>query len=191
MTGSEVVRVRSHGTSISYTPYAKGNGLRLGHGARSPRVYGELARLLVDGLLADRPDLANYPEALARWATSEAQALLMRRHTEQVGLIDPETSEPREGIARHLRQFEKDAAKYAEALGLDPISDARLHKERANAMTESLSLEALMEKGRAMRAAREAAGVIDEPDDLAGEVLARVRATARQAEIQADLEHLL
>ena len=177
--------------AILRTPFTTGNGVALGHGARSPRVYGELARLLMDGLLADRPDLANYPEALARYAQAEAQALLMRRHADRVGLIDPETNEPREGIARHLRQFEKDAAKYGEVLGLDPISDARLHKERTNAMTESLSLEALMEKGRAMRAAREAAGVLDEPDDIAGEVLASVRETAREAEIRADLEHLL
>lgn len=45
--------------------------------------------------MADRPDLAGYPEAVAAWATSEAQAALLRRHLSEVGTINPETSGPR------------------------------------------------------------------------------------------------
>lgn len=191
-----VVPVRSHGpsqwgASIAYTPFPPGNGVALGHGARSPRVYGELARLLAAGLVEDRPDLAPYPEAVAAWATAEAQCALLRRHLEEVGTIDPETNEPRTGPLKWLAAMEKRAAEARKPLGLDPLSEAALMKERAAAASGVVDLNALAERGRAVRAAREEAGdPIDHPD-LAGQVLAAVKADARQREIQADLEHLL
>jgi len=43
---------------------------------------------LTVGLLADRPDLAQFPEAVAAWATAEAQAALLRRHLAEVGTVD-------------------------------------------------------------------------------------------------------
>lgn len=58
-------------------PFPEGNAVQLGHGARSPRVYGTLAEQFTAGLLEARPDLAAYPEAVAGWATAEAQATLL------------------------------------------------------------------------------------------------------------------
>lgn len=75
-------------------PFAPGNLAMLTHGASTPRVYGPLAEELAAGLTEDRPDLAAYPEALAAWATAEAQAALLRRHLSEVGTIDPGTDKP-------------------------------------------------------------------------------------------------
>lgn len=176
-----------------YTPFPVGHGKALTIGARSPRVYGEVARLLTAGLLDDRPDLENYPEAVAAWAQAEAQAALMRRHLEEVGTLDPESGEPRKGALHWLDVFEKRAHKAREPLGLDPLSDAKLVKTRAEAASGVVDLNDLAERGRAARAAREDAGLPDPTDhpDVAGTVLAAVQADARQRELQAELEHLL
>lgn len=60
----------------SRPPFTSGNLARATSGARSPRVYGDLAQRLAAGLTEDRPDLGHYPEAVAAWATAEAQAAL-------------------------------------------------------------------------------------------------------------------
>lgn len=117
-------------TSVPQTP-----AVTLGHGVRSPLVYGALAELLTVGLLNKRPDLAAYPEAVAGWATAEAQATLVMRHLEQVGTFHPETGEPRGSTLNWLRNFERLAAKHRQTLGLDPRSEAELTRERAAAMT--------------------------------------------------------
>jgi len=161
-------------------PFQPGNMARLSHGARTPRVYGELAKHFAAGLLEERPDLAAYPEAVARWATAEAQATLMRRHFEDVGTIDPETGEPRSSL-HWLRTFEKLAKEMAEPLGLDPVSEARLAKERAAAATLSHDLDGLMARGRAIREARENAALPD-AEDVVGQVLAAARQKAEQPE---------
>lgn len=160
-------------------PFPQGNTLSTTHGARAPRVYGALAEALAAGLAEDRPDLAVYPEAVAAWATAEAQAALLRRHLDQVGTIDPDTGEPRPGALNWLRSFEKLAADHRATLGLDPRSEAALARERAAAVTLAVDLTALAERGRAVLAAREAAG-IPAPPDLAGEVLAEVQAEGRE-----------
>lgn len=158
-------------------PFPPGNTVRLTHGSRSPRVYGALAELLAAGLVDDRPDLAAYPEAVAAWATAEAQAALMRRHVAEAGTFDPETGEPRARALEWLRSFERLAAEHRATLGLDPRSEASLARERAAAASLAVDLGALAEHGRAVLAAREAAG-LPAPPDLAGEVLAGVRAAA-------------
>jgi hypothetical protein len=161
-------------------PFPPGNALHLSHGARAPRVYGALAESLAAGLTEDRPDLAAYPEAVAAWATAEAQAALLRRHLADVGTIDPGTGEPRPGTLTWLRTFEKAAAEHRATLGLDPRSEAALTRERAAAVTLAVDLTALAERGRAVLAARESAG-IPAPPDLAGKVLAEVQAEGRAA----------
>ena len=162
-------------------PFPPGNLVGLSHGARTPRVYGPLAELLAAGLIADRPDLTAYPEAVAAWATAEAQTALLRRHLAEVGTIDPETGEPRPSPLTWLRSFEKLAAEHRATLGLDPLSEARLSRERATAVTLAVDLDALAERGRAVLSARELAG-LPAPPDLAGEVLAVVRASAPRPE---------
>lgn len=148
-------------------PFTAGNLASSTHGARSPRVYGDLAQRLAAGLLEDRPDLDAYPEAVAAWATAEAQAALMRRHLAEVGPIDPTTREPRAASLSWLRSIERLAAETRKPLGLDPLSEAALSRERAAASVLAVDLDALAERGRAALAARGTT-----PPDLAGEVLA-------------------
>ena len=151
----------------SRPPFTSGNLARATSGARSPRVYGDLAQRLAAGLTEDRPDLGEYPEAVAAWATAEAQAALMRRHVAEVGPLDPDTGKPRDALLSWLTRLESAAARHRATLGLDPRSEAALSRERAAASVLAVDLDALAERGRAALAARSTA-----PLDLAGEVLA-------------------
>ena len=164
----------------SRPPFPPGNLVQLTHGARTPRVYGELAQTLAAGLAADRPDLAGYPEAVAAWATAEAQAALLRRHVAGVGPLDPDTGQPRDAVLTWLNRTEGAAARHRTALGLDPRSEAALARERAAASVLAVDLDALAERGRVVLAERERAG-LPAPLDLAGSVLASVTAE-REAE---------
>lgn len=163
--------IPAHGTR---PPFAPGNTLALHSGHRTPRVYGSLAEHLVAGLAEDRPDLTRYPEALAAWATAEAQTALLRRHLEEVGLMDEE-GQPRKGLLDWLVRLENLAARQRSTLGLDPRSDAQLARERAEAATLAVDLDALAERGRAAMARREPV------PDVAGEVLGAVLAEGERA----------
>jgi len=164
--------IPAHGTR---PPFAPGNTLALRSGHRAPRVYGSLAEHLVAGLAEDRPDLTRYPEALAAWATAEAQTALLRRHLEEVGLMDEE-GQPRKGLLDWLVRLENLAARQRSTLGLDPRSEAQLARERAEAATLAVDLDALAARGRAAMARWE------EPvPDLAGEVLRDVLVEGERA----------
>lgn len=165
------IPARGTGTRPPFTP---GNLVGASHGARAPRVYGDLAQRLAVGLMDDRPDLAAYPEAVAAWATAEAQAALMRRHVADVGTF-ADDGEPRGSLLTWLRSFERMASEARKPLGLDPMSEAALSRERAAAATLAVDLDALAERGRLALAQREAAG-LPAPPDLAGEVLTEHRA---------------
>jgi hypothetical protein len=166
--------IPAHGTR---PPFASGNTLALHSGHRTPRVYGSLAEHLVAGLAEDRPDLTSYPEALAAWATAEAQAALLRRHLDEVGLMD-EGGQPRKGLLDWLVRLENLAARQRSTLGLDPRSEAQLARERAEAATLAVDLDALAARGRAAMARRR------EPvPDLAGEVLAEVLVEGERATV--------
>ncbi len=164
-------------------PFAKGNAMSVQSGGRSPRVYGELAELLAAGLMQDRPDLAQFPEAVAGWATAEAQAVLFRRHLSDVGPID-ENGKPRESTLNWARHSENAAAKHRAVLGLDPRSEAALIRERASATALGVDLAVLAERGRAVLEARATQG-IEPPADIAGEVLQRVHVEGTSAMKQA------
>ncbi|MGQ2910786.1 hypothetical protein [Aeromicrobium sp.] len=174
-------------------PLPVGHARTMVSGARSPRVYGEVARQLAAGLLDERPDLEPYPEAVAAWATAEAQAALLRRHLDEVGIIDEATGEPRKAPLHWLNVAERRAQKAREPLGLDPMSEAQLMRERAAAASGVVDLNALAERGRAARAEYEAVGLPDPTDhpDIAGQVLHAVRADAAAREVANELEHLL
>lgn len=161
----------------SRPPFPAGNALAVRHGARSPRVYGALAEELAAGLLEVRPDLAGYPEAVAAWATAEAQAALLRRHLAEVGLFT-EDGEVRGKVLGYLRSFERLAAESRKPLGLDPMAEAALARERASAATLAVNLTAIADTGRQAIADREVAG-LPAPPDLAGDVLRRTTAEAR------------
>lgn len=128
-------------------PFPKGNALTLKHGARSPRVYEPVARQLVAGLVEDRPDLAAYPEAVAAWAQVEAQCVILRRHAAEVGLLDGD--EPRKFMSLMVA-LERTAAYHRKRLGLDPVAEASLQRDRAETAHIAVDIEAILARGRAV-----------------------------------------
>lgn len=156
-------------------PYRPENAAALTSGARSPRVYGEVSRVLVAGLLEHRPDLAAHPEALASWGDAEARAALLRKHLDEVGMLDANGG-PRESMLTFLDRCERRAAEARHRLGLDPRSEAELAILRARAIREGqivpqVNLATLAEQGRA---------VLGSASDPVAEALHRVRAKAAE-----------
>ncbi len=131
-----------------------GNLIALKHGARSRRIYEPIAQDLAVGLLEERPDLREYPDALTQWAEAEARAELLRRWIAERGLFDDDEV-PRAGALTWLKVFENQATDARKTLGLDPRSHAELIRVRAEATTETFDLEALMARGREARLAAE------------------------------------
>lgn len=170
---------------MSRPPFPRGNAMRLRHGARSPSVYLPLAREIATELLADRPDLAAYPHAVARWAEWEGRARLLRRHLAQVGDLDGDgpTAVPRTGIVKWLKECEAAAERAAAVLGLDPRSEAKLAHERASAATLAVDLHAIAARGAQTSAAQDHRHEIKTNDetDHAGQFLAAAKARSEAA----------
>lgn len=164
-------------------PFAEGNVQRLGSGYRSPRVYSSVATALVAGLTEQRADLRAFPEALASWGDAEARAALLRKHLDDIGLVDT-TGEPRESLLRQLDRFERRASGARVQLGLDPRSEAELALLRARAMREGqltpqVDLTTLAEQGRA---------ALNIGADPVREALEQTRAEAEAAELTPRLD---
>ncbi|MCU4296341.1 hypothetical protein D3I60_04470 [Brevibacterium permense] len=159
--------------SPKHPDFSENNVVSLQRGHRSPRVYSAVSAALVAGIVDDRPDLKKYPEALAAWADAEARAALLRRHLDEVGIID-EDGLPRTSQVHMLKWFENSATAARDRLGLDPRSEAELSLLRAKALREGTGvggggaeLDALVEQGRA---------VLDAGPDPVIAALDRVRA---------------
>jgi hypothetical protein len=131
-----------------------GNFIALKHGARSRRVYEPIARDLATGLLEERPDLEDFPDALTQWAEAEARAELLRAWVAERGMFDAENT-PRSGVLTWLRVFENQALEARKTLGLDPRSHADLIRSRADAIKGELDLDGLAARGREARLAAE------------------------------------
>lgn len=193
-TTGPVTRTRKDGTTWTSWGPARGEGAGAGRGPatgvpgnaaaltaghRSPRVYSQVAAELAGELLAVRPDLDDYPAAVARWAEHEARALLLRRHLAEVGELDDD-GQPREGLLKWLSTFENNAEKAAALLGLDPRSHVALIRERASAGLVSMSLESIAAAGRDTRLAWQVTDPHDPADPTTG-ALARVIEEGRAA----------
>jgi len=134
-------------------PYEPGNTAALKSGARSPRFINPVASELGRALLAARPDLEAYPEAVAAWARAEARCLLYAEYHAQVGPLD-EDGNLRGGT--HMHAAERTAQTMRERLGLDPKADADLAKARAEAIHATADLEAIRARGREVAQRRRA-----------------------------------
>jgi hypothetical protein len=130
-----------------YKPFEPGHLVTLAHGARSPRFVDPIAAELAKELLARRPDLAGYPEAVEAWSRAEARSMLYERFHAEVGAID-EDGNLRGGS--HVHQVERQAQRMRERLGLDPLAEAELATRRADAVRMSANLEAVLARGRAI-----------------------------------------
>lgn len=122
------------------------NTLSLRHGLYSKRTVDPVAKVLVEALLEDRPDLAKYPETLWALARAEARCLLVDDFLSREGLFDED------GAARPLLKYvaawERVAAEHRRSLGLDPRGEADLVRSRAEAEHSVIDFDAAREKGR-------------------------------------------
>jgi hypothetical protein len=144
----------------SWPPFEEGNKAALRHGAYSVEVYGEVARELVSGVLADRPQLDRYRTAVAAWADVEARCLVLREWLAEHGTLDGDGN-PRPA-AELLNKLEGRADKARQRLGLDPKADADLARATADAHHAAADLEAVRAAGRR---ALEAAEVVEDGGD--------------------------
>jgi hypothetical protein len=126
--------------------------LRLRHGAYSSRTTDPIARELVEGLLADRPDVALHPEAVWSWASAEAKTIALDAWLADHGLVDGdgELYPAEAAAARWSRRAELLRAR----LGLDPRSEADLARARADAHHAAVDLDGLRARGREILEAR-------------------------------------
>jgi hypothetical protein len=158
-------------------PFADKNLAALKIGYRSPRVYGKIAEQLTAALLDSMPVLADYPEEVAALASTEAVVALMRYDLAARGIRDGNGETRLAFLDRYFRA-ESAAAKRRDALGLSPIGQAVLARERASAaaIASTVDLDALAARGRASLEAR---------TDIVAEVLTEARATYAEERAEA------
>lgn len=172
-------------------PFAPGNQVRLTHGAKAPKVYEPIAADLATQLVAARPDLAPYGAEVNAWARAEARVMLLDRHAAEVGLLDA-GGVPHPFTTKLMLPLEREAARARAALGLTPLTDAAIAKERAATAHLAVDIEAILARGReAARSSAPAVAITDadtEPDPLAV-ALDRARAAGEAAQAQAAAEH--
>jgi hypothetical protein len=136
-------------------PFAPGNELAVQHGVYSPRKVEPLAQELVDGMLADPGTAylreARWRPALWAWARAEAQVQLateyLHEKAAQAGNGVGDLADERVKSAHLLlHRAEARADRSRARLGLDPLSAARLGKDRTAAALDAAQLMAQLEK---------------------------------------------
>jgi hypothetical protein len=163
MAGQPVRRARegrppapgASGTSArgySWPPLQHGHELSTRHGAWSARRVDPITKELIAALIADRPDLARYPETLMAWGRAEARCILLGEWQAEHGLMDDD-GKVRGG--EWVGTFERLAMNLRERIGLDPRSEAELAHDRADAERSVVDLDALRERGRVLLDARD------------------------------------
>jgi hypothetical protein len=136
--------------------FEPGNQLATKHGAYSPAKVDPVAQAYVDALLAD-PDVdylrrPSFLPAIWAWARAEARVQLL---TEWVADKPPVEGKPLPALEQ-LRQWESTAAKARDRLGLNPVSQAALHRDRAiGAAVAVQAVEHAKASGRALVEAHE------------------------------------
>jgi hypothetical protein len=145
-------------------PFSDGNLARLKMGHRSPRVYGAVAEKILEDLLEAKPDLASYPEEVAAVAQQEAITALLRIEMAG-GVRDRSTGEVRLSLLARYFAAERAAAKARDRVGLAPLSEAVIARERTEAIAAAVDLHALAARGQAALEARASEhGHEQEPD---------------------------
>jgi hypothetical protein len=132
-------------------PFARANGLAVRHGVYSARKVNPLARQFVDGVLADESIAylrePKYTAALWSWARDEARCVLLDEYLAAAGELtgdgvgDLESSRVLAAYALQHR-VEMWAMSGRARLGLDPLSESRLRRDRAAASVDMARLMA-------------------------------------------------
>lgn len=136
-------------------PFRAGNTAALRHGVFSPRVVDPKARELVEQVLED-PETAyltaaKWRPALWAWARAEAQVQLLEAYIAEAG------EETADGVGDLdldrvksayllLHRAETRATTQRTRLGLDPLSAARLGRDKTAAALDAAQLMAQLER---------------------------------------------
>lgn len=134
-------------------PFPAGNELAVTHGAFSPRRVDPLAKSFVELVLADPGQgyltVPAWRPAVWAWARAEAQIQLLTEWLADRSGDDGVGDLADEAVARAyllLHRAESRAITLRARLGLDPLSRARLGRDKASAAVDIAQLWAQMEK---------------------------------------------
>lgn len=141
--------------------FEPGNELSLVHGANSPRAIAARAQEVHAELLVAAPYLDDdkFLPAVSRYLQAAARESLLHQHIVTLS----ESKGAGEVPARVWEQATaatRLAAKLGSDLGLDPLGHARIRALSAGAQVNESSVEELQERGRVIRAARDARNAI-------------------------------
>ncbi len=154
-TPAEVDPGRGPARGYSWAPFEPGHTVSLRHGAWSPRSIAPVAAELEQGLHATAPWTTGsaFTAARSSWSWCEAQCCLLRAWLDEVGLLDPDTHEPRPASAL-LDRLENRAAKLRTELGLTPLALTKLLSglSSVNPAAAQGGLDALVAAGAQIRA---------------------------------------
>jgi len=155
-------------------PFSASNLAALKIGSRSPRVYGRVAERISEDLLEA------LPEELAALASTEAIAALLR--IELAGGARDKNGDVRFALLDRYFRAEAAAAKRRDAIGLSPLGEAVLARERASAaaIASHVDLEALAARGRAALDAHQPDLVLAAVQEVKDEYAAERAATATE-----------
>ena len=149
-------------------PFPPGHTLTLKHGAFSPRRIQPVAEQLIAELLDDAE--ANYlrkpiwRRTVHAWARAEARVLLLTAWLEDRGDAGIDSDGEVTSVLRVLKDWESRAEKARTRLGLDPLSAARLGRERTAAALDTAQLMAQLEKQERERDAHKGDGKDDDDE---------------------------
>lgn len=146
--------MRGPARGYSWPAFGDGNTAAERHGADSERRWRPLAEQLEQDILGLAPWLTRpgFRPAVRAWAKAEAQATLIGEWLDEHGLLDDE-GEPRPAATYSLR-LEASAAAKRQALGLDPLSFAKLLQTFTGTRGTDDVLESLQAEGAAILTAR-------------------------------------
>ncbi len=138
-----------------HADFEEGNTLSLVHGANSPRVIEAVARIVRDDVVAQAPWIVEpiFSDALQRYCRAEARARLLSEHIFAV-IEEKGAGKVAQRLWESAVASDNAASKAAAEMGLTPLARARLAALTTGTAAGQASLEALAERGRAIRERR-------------------------------------
>lgn len=152
--GSDTLPARGY----SWEPFLPDHLKSLVHGARSPRIVEAVARVIQSEVVAEAPWLVSpiFGDALERYCRSEAKARILDEHILKV-CDEQGAAKVSVRLWESSVQCSNAANRAAEALGLTPLSRARLAQLTTSVELSARNLEDLGATGAEIRRRRAAA----------------------------------
>ncbi len=127
-------------------PFPAGHTLSVRSGAFSDRFIGPLALEIAQQLVEEWPEAARHPHLLASTARLGARVALLNADLDATGHYDAK-GKLREGPLRWAAQYERQYVAGLRELGLSPVGEARLQRDRALAAATVIDLHAVRQAG--------------------------------------------